>query len=751
MRMPPGWLSRPRSTIAVSRHCVVASGSGAASIESITGLGVSATLASNRGMFGARREIKLHVIITMLFVVLILPALGLVIAFSYQENARNLRSLSNRFIDRARDEAITMASRFLEPVGATLRLVAAMAEAQPGFFRTDESRNVLYQALVSADQIDAVYVSYEDGYHRVVTRVDADRRRSDPRIPARANWHSSWIDPFDAAQRQRHRTFFEIWPYPIGGYQVDTDFDARSMPQYRIAKSDDRLGVADPTINPDTGYPIIVLGYPIEVDGRFVGVASANITLTAMSRFLNAHRASRNSITVIADRLGDVIAHPVEAAGVRREGGQIRLATLTQLDEPQVVEAVRRRSQRFGRDRFTFETGGNEYIAAFSGFSADSGKDWEVLVVTPTDDFVGGLKSTNRELLWMMVILALVEGLLIYVLAKRMSQPIEIVSETIQRIRRLSFPEHLPSGSRILEIAQLERATALLDNALRSFAVFVPVGLVRRLIDSGKPLLPGVEQRFMTVMFSDVHGFTTLAEEMAPHDLSRQASRYFEAVTAAVARERGTIDKFIGDSVMAFWGAPAELDDHAFRACRAALRARHEMARLNAEWHATGHKPMQIRVGIHCSDVVVGNIGSAQRLSYTVMGDGVNIASRVEGLNKQFGTTICISEAVLKQVGDRVVARPLERLSVRGRSGRFVVYELLGIAGSDDDELAADDSALRLCHLTTVAWAALAEGQAGEAHRRYEAVLAEFPHDPVAPHMLARIAFEIAKHSAAAG
>ena len=703
----------------------------------------------NRRMFLGRRAIRLQLSIAAIFVLLILPALGFVIAFSYYENARNLRSLSNRFIDRARDETITMVLNFLEPVGATLKLVAAMAGTRPEFFRSEDSRNVLHQALVSAEQIDAVYVSFEDGYHRVVTRIDADRRCSDPRIPGRANWHSSWIDPFGVEPRRRHRTFFETWPQPLGGYDVDTDLDVRTIAQYRMAKLNNELGITEPMINPDTGYPIISLGYPIRVDSRFVGVASANITLTAMSRFLDAHKVSPNSITVIAHRLGDVIAHPVEAEGLRHDGGQIRLTTLTQLDEPQVVEAVHRRAARLGRDRFTFESQGHEYIAAFSAFPVDFGKDWEVLVVTPTDDFVSGLKRTNRQLLWMMLGLALVESVLIYFMAKRISRPIEIVSETIQNIRRLSFPERLPTGSRIREIAQLQRATALLDNALRSFAVFVPVGLVRRLIDSGKPLQPEVEQRFMTVLFSDVEGFTTLAEQLAPHELTEQTSRYFENVTGAVAEEQGTIDKFIGDSVMAFWGAPAALDDHAFHACRAALRARHRMVRLNVEWAGTGRKPMRVRIGVHCGDVVVGNVGSPQRLSYTVMGDGVNIASRVEGLNKQFGTTICISDDVRQQVGDRVVSRPIQLLSVRGRTGRFVIHELLGIAGSDDPELAADEGALRLCQLTAAAWSALAAGDGAEAQRRYEAVLSEFPNDPVARHMSAFAAAEAVRQPVA--
>ena len=682
----------------------------------------------------APRGTRLQLSISGVFALLILPALGAVIAFSYYENARNLTSVSKRFIDRARDDALDLVSEFLDPVGATLRIVSAVASTSPERFRAEESRNILYEALTSAPQIDAVYTSFDDGYHRVVTRMDEDRRRTDPRIPALANWHSSYIDPIaPGTQRMRHRTFFQKWPEPIGNYSEDSKFDVQALPHYRAARLHNGLVLTDPVINPDTGYPVISMAYPISVEGRFVGAASANMTLGVLSSYLHKHRASPNSITLIVDDLGIIIAHPTASKGLRRSKGLVELQNVSDLGEPHMVKAVQQRKV-LGRDRFTFEEGSDdkEYVALFSKIPDKFSKNWEVIVVTPTDDFVGALRETNRQLLWLMLALVLVESTLIYLMARTISAPIENVSAAIERIRSLSFGQSLASRSRIREIGQLQRATILLENALRSFSVFVPVGLVRGLIESGKPLAPSVETRFITIFFSDLENFTTISEQLSPQELSDQTSRYFENVTAAVAEEQGTIDKFIGDSVMAFWGAPAAMEDHVYRACIAALKASHRMKRLNAEWLKEGRAAMPMRIGLHCADVVVGNVGSAERLSYTAMGDGVNTASRVEGLNKQFGTSICISDSVHKLVADRVVARPLQRVAVKGRRAEFLVYELLGIVDSIDPETKASECDILLSRLTTEAMECLVRGMFAEARDRYENLTKQFPADKTA-------------------
>ena len=144
--------------------------------------------------------------------------------------------------------------------------------------------------------------------------------------------------------------------------------------------------------------------------------------------------------------------------------------------------------------------------------------------------------------------------------------------------------------------------------------------IVRQLIKSGIPLTLGVEPRFLTVFFSDLENFSTHSETLAPDDLLVQISTYLEQVSAAISEEGGTVDKFIGDGVMAFWNAPIQRPDHVLRACAGALRAARRMERVNDSWEAEGRPRIRIRIGLNCANVLVGNVGSSARLSYTALG-----------------------------------------------------------------------------------------------------------------------------------
>jgi ABC-type nitrate/sulfonate/bicarbonate transport system substrate-binding protein len=428
---------------------------------------------------------RLSLIMSLLFIGLSIPVLIFILIYNYNKNSAGIVSILHEAVAQTSRAGVERTQDMIENTESPLRFLAAVAAADPGYFRTEQSRDLLYRAVTSAAHIDAVYVSFEDGYHRVVTRIDEDRRRADARIPGSANWHSSYIDAITyALSRVRHRTFFDIWPHEVGKYDVATDTDIRTLPGYQAAKTTRTLAVTEPAVNPDTGFPIISLRIPIFHGIEFLGCASANITVDALSRFLDKHRTSAGSTTFVADRnTGKIIAFPDKQKGVRIENGAIKIATLTDIDDPEVREASRQHA-RAGADSFVFQspTNGEDLIAAFANFPGGFGQPWQVITVTPLDDFVGTLKRTNRLMMVVIIGLTMIELFFIYFASSRLSRPVENVSRQLQAIESLNFDTPARRPSNIQEIAKLESAASLLRTSLKSFSSFVPLDVVRQLV-----------------------------------------------------------------------------------------------------------------------------------------------------------------------------------------------------------------------------------------------------------------------------
>jgi adenylate cyclase len=230
----------------------------------------------------------------------------------------------------------------------------------------------------------------------------------------------------------------------------------------------------------------------------------------------------------------------------------------------------------------------------------------------------------------------------------------------------------------------LERA----KTAMRALGKYVPVDLVRELYAANREPALGGELREMSILFTDIRGFTTVAEGVAPDVLAPALGRYLEAMIAGVHGTGGTIDKLIGDGVMAFWNAPARHADHAKRACSAVLACLEAIEKLFASPAWAGLPPFFTRFGLHADTVLVGHFGAPDRLSYTLMGDGVNLASRLEALGKQYGVATLVSEAIVGRVQGEFVFRYVDRVAVKGKTKGVKVYELLGRSGFDGPKLA---------------------------------------------------------------
>jgi class 3 adenylate cyclase len=259
----------------------------------------------------------------------------------------------------------------------------------------------------------------------------------------------------------------------------------------------------------------------------------------------------------------------------------------------------------------------------------------------------------------------------------------------------------------------------------KAFALYLPPSEVERMVASGDMPQLGGEARTVSILFTDLASFARVSEYLDPAQLTAALNAYFAALTDIVERHGGFVDKFIGDAVVAIFGAPLDDPDHALNAVRAAVAIRAASADAARELVRSGGRPPATRIGVNTGPVLVGNIGAPRRFNYTAMGDAVNLASRLEGVNKRYGTLILVSDATAQACGDAIAFREIDTVAVKGRERPVVLFEPLGPAGEvTPDVLARRDTfakALRSWRSGSFAEAAgafetLADGDPVAAH-----------------------------------
>jgi adenylate cyclase len=230
----------------------------------------------------------------------------------------------------------------------------------------------------------------------------------------------------------------------------------------------------------------------------------------------------------------------------------------------------------------------------------------------------------------------------------------------------------------------------------------------------------------LTVLFTDIAGFTSISESMHPEALTQHLAEYFQALIDILQEHSATVDKIVGDAIVAFWGAPVPVDDQAQQAIRAVCRCQNALEILNQQWHTQGKPAFPTRFGLAQGPVLVGNIGSSNRLSYTVLGDTVNLANRLEGLNKLYGTTIIVDESLYQDCRSHFEWRRLDRLVVFGKTQPTEIYEVLGEAGQVPERV------LAAARRYESAWAHYQSGDFEKALAVLAGFEAEFGEDPAA-------------------
>ncbi|TCO89396.1 adenylate cyclase [Chthoniobacter flavus] len=425
-----------------------------------------------------------------------------------------------------------------------------------------------------------------------------------------------------------------------------------------------------------------------DADGRFIGVLRAGLLARHLDEKIHPPNQANGQrdphLTFICDEDGRLITGLAPTDHLREDGDDLRIAPEGLSAEIRAAvhnailkEAVASETSVSG----TFRANGEEYIATFRALPRPQTQDWVIGIVVPRAFYFGQLAAMRERLLavllGVMILLVICGGLILQGVRRAQAQ---ITHESL-KMNAFDFtpaPPNSPFRDVIDVLESQEKAKA----AMRAMSKYVPIDLVRRLYrEKSEPML-GAEPLEVSIMFTDIKDFTTLCERLQPNELADALGRYLEVMAGIIQREcGGTIDKFIGDAIMTFWNAPEPVVDHARMACRAALRCREAGARLaqSADW---GTWPaFGTRFGLHCAPALIGHFGARDRMNYTAIGDAVNLASRLEGLNKQYGTSIIVSETVVNHCGDDFVFRLLDRVAVKGKSEAIRIFELLGVKG----------------------------------------------------------------------
>ncbi len=581
---------------------------------------------------------------------------------------------------RSADQRVTALEGAVERfMSEGLKIVISVGQtlSEGPSFNADESplidearKRQLISMLGRHPAVQAAFAGYDDGGFIYAGRTDSFTvaQRGEFDVP---DGEAIIVRAMAGGAPPREETW---WFYNADGTHSPsrvrhTDYDPRTRPWYVEAMRQGKAILTEPYRFAQTNDIGISAGVPLQ-NGK--GVVGFDFTLRTLSQLLTAYKITGNSVIMVGHSGGNVEiqSEPCapDAPGCFNDN-EVRTVLRGEIRQAFVSD---RRIDRH------ITVGDHAYRIIVNRMQPQLGQRFVVAAAVPVRE----LTAASRVLLQRAAIAAAVAvGLAILaalVASLLVSRSIAHLAAKTERIRRLDFSDQQPVQSRIREIVRLSDAVERMREGLEIFGRYVSKDLVHQIMRSPESSGVGGTRREITVMFTDIEGFSLLSETMEPELLTSRLSRYFEALGSAISANRGMIDKYIGDSIMAFWNAP-ELDpDHIANACRGALQAAAAGRELSERWRERGRPGFRTRFGLHTGPAVVGNVGAKERINYTLVGQVANQASRLEGMNKVYGTEVLASGEVAEPTSALFVWRHIDRVVAVGTTEPHDIYEPLG-------------------------------------------------------------------------
>jgi class 3 adenylate cyclase len=475
----------------------------------------------------------------------------------------------------------------------------------------------------------------------------------------------------DAFQVNR---YLEIGVYDKGGRLLATVGNPKTAePLNHIAIAyglDGRNFTSDPYISPFFNKYVICLSVPVQSPaGEIIGVLSARSDLDEIMDLLCATRFGDSGRAMLVSHDGRILGHP--------DHGRI---TEDVSDYPAVKLGLKGSSgsvvapDKAGVRRLFF-------YRSLQGPGTVNPKPMLLVTEMDEEEALSPMVAIKYRLLFGVGFIVFACLIIAHLLSSYIQKPFQTLRHMFERVEAgdLSMEHHVRTRD---EIGQLEASLDRMVDGLRErnlvkelFGRYVTTQVSEQVLNGRVNL--GGESRRVTILFSDIRDFTSTAEKMEPMEVVAFLNEYFSEMVEAVFEYGGVLDKFLGDGMMAVFGSFDEEPEHPRMAIMAALRMKALLGKINGKRSITGQPPIQIGIGIHTDEVIVGNIGSQRRLEYTVIGDGVNTCSRVESLNKRFGTTILITSATYEEVKDIFECRLMPEVQIKGKERTLKFYEVV--------------------------------------------------------------------------
>lgn len=635
--------------------------------------------ADDRQRWAQPLRVHLSLVIVALLVTISVPLMWL----TYQQGRNEALSaaeqrmtlLGQRVVDRYRGLfregylAVTMASA-ARPLAAT---PPSGAEAKVDF---------MLKALDGSPNLDGLYVGYPDGGFVQALNVETNVR-----------WRAAISAPQEtvfavrtlvmrAGEARSTWSFLDGQRHLIGERSTaDVAFDPRRRPWYRAASNKGAVVSVGPYISATTRMLTLTVASPmIGGSGAIVG---ADVLLETISRLLAAESVSPHSHGYVFDHQRRLIVHSdgeVMDQLLQNLTATPKSADTTEGTLDPALDAVTRLLDQGGekQDRTVwFRVGDVPHLAKITTVDfADVAKSSTVVITAPLEDFTASSVELLRKTLWVAAGFVVAGILAALLLARVVSRALTALTADARRIGDLEFAQPRHEHSWIAEINTLAGAMASARNAIQTFALYVPRELVRRIVASGHLFEANAVRQQVTILFTDIKDFTTISERHAPEEVVSLLFEYFQIMNEIVESRNGVIVQYLGDSIYAMWNAPTADPEHVDDACRCALTLKAAIDVFNERNRMRGMPELVTRYGLHTGLAVVGSVGASTRRQYTAMGDTVNVASRLEGLNKEFSTAILVSGAVRARAGKDFDFRPLGLARAKGRTEQIEIFEL---------------------------------------------------------------------------